>query len=103
MSFLKGCVKVVGSVALGATGVASTLLRTGLSAAGMDELADAVGTIQDGSFNKIQDMWTPDEQKTEEYYEKQADRMMSRAESAARMGEEQRRKYEKMKEQAGKK
>lgn len=97
MGILKGCAKLVGSVALGATGVASAVLRACASGAGMDELADAIGTLQDKSFNTIQDMWTPEEEKTEEYYENQAQKCMDRAETAARIGAEKREEYERLK------
>lgn len=102
MGILKGCAKIVGSVVLGATGVASSVLRACASGAGMDEIADAIGNIQDKSFDKIQDMWTPDEEKTEEYYEKQCEKSISRQESATRIGEQKRREIERMKEKAGK-
>ena len=100
MGILKTGLKLVGSAALGTAGVASAILRTAASAAGSDELADAIGSIQDASFNKIQDMWTPDEKKTEAYYERQDERSMERAESAARSGEAKRRDYERMKAKA---
>ena len=98
MGVLKTGLKVVGSAALGAAGIASTILRGVASAAGSEELADAIGSIQDKSFETIRDMWTPDEEKTEAYYEAQAERSMERAESAARIGEQKRREYERMKE-----
>ena len=42
MGILKTGLKLVGSVALGATGVASTVLRGMVSATGNDGLADAI-------------------------------------------------------------
>ena len=102
MGFLKTGLKVVGSAALGAAGIASTILRGVANAAGADELADVIGSVQDKSFETIRDMWTPDEEKTEKYYEAQAERSMDRAESAARFGEAKRREYERMKEQTEK-
>ena len=100
MGILKTGLKIVGSAALGVTGVASTLLRTAASAAGSDELADMIGSVQDASFNKIQDMWTPDENKDDAYYERQCARSEERAESAARIGEAKRQEYEQLKERA---
>lgn len=100
MGILKTGLKLVGSVALGATGVASTILCTAASAAGADELADVIGSIQDASFNKIQDMWTPDEEKDDSYYERQEEKQMERRESAARSGETKRNEYERMKAKA---
>lgn len=98
---MKTGLKLAGSAALGAAGIASAILRTAASAAGSDELADTIGSIQNKSFDKIQDMWTPDEEKTEEYYERQAEKRVTRAEQAARLGEEKRREYERMKESSG--
>ena len=98
MGILKTGLKLVGSVALGTVGVASTILRTAANAAGSDGLADAIGNIQDKSFDTIRDMWTPEDKKTEEYYEAQAERSMERTENAARNGEIKRREYERMKE-----
>lgn len=97
MGILKTGLKLVGSVALGATGIASTVLRGAASAAGNDELADAIGRVQDGSFEKIRDMWTPEEKKDDAYYDAQAERSISRAESATRRGEQIRREYERSK------
>ena len=102
MGILKGCAKVVGSVVLGTTGVASAVLRAVASGAGMDEVADAIGSVQDKSFDKIQDMWTPDEKKTDEYYENREEKHAERAQTAARIGTEKRQEYERMKERSGK-
>lgn len=100
MGILKTGLKLIGSAALGTAGIASAILRTAACAAGSDELADAIGSIQDKSFDTIRDMWTPDEAKNEEYYEAQAERSIARAENAARTGEAKRREYERMKEKA---
>lgn len=102
MGVLKTGLKLVGSAALGTIGVASTLLRQGAYAVGSDELANFMGSIQDASFNTIQDMWTSDEKKTSGYYEDQMVRSVEREESAARSGEAQRRDYERMKERVEK-
>ena len=98
MGLLKTGLKLVGSAALGAAGVASTVLRTVASAAGSDELADVIGDIQNKSFETIRDMWTAEEEKTEEYFEAREERRVERAENAARLGEQKRREYEHMKE-----
>lgn len=101
MGIIKGVGKVIGTAVLGATGVASTVLRACASGTGMNEVADAIGKIQDKSFDTIQNMWTPDERKTEDYYEAQAQKSIDRAESATRTGEAKRREIERMKEKAG--
>lgn len=98
MEILKTGLKLIGSAALGTAGIASTILRTVASAAGSDELADVIGCIQDASFNKIQDIWTPDEEKDETYYERQDEKSIKRAETAAQLGETKRREYERLKE-----
>ena len=98
MGFLKTGLKIVGSVALGATGVASTVLRGAANVAGAEGLANAIGAIQDKSFETISDMWTPEEEKNEEYYEAQAEKRERRAESSANYGERKRNELEKMME-----
>ena len=100
MGFIKGCLKVAGSAALGAAGVAAAVLRTGAPAVGSDELADAIGSLEDKSFETIRDIWTPEEEKTEKYYEAQAERSARRAESARSSGEAKRREFERLKEKA---
>ena len=100
MGFIKGCLKVAGSAALGAAGIASTVLRTAAHVAGSDELADAIGSIQDKSFETIRDMWTPEEEKTEKYYEAQAERSARSADSARNLVEAKRQEYERMRENA---
>lgn len=98
MSLLKTGLKIAGSAALGTAGIASTILRTAACATGKDELASALGSVQDKSFETIRDMWTPDEKKDEKYYEDQAERCARREESAYRSGEAKRQEYERMKE-----
>ena len=100
MGILKTGLKLVGSAALGTVGVASAVIRQGAYAVGSEELADFVGGIQDASFDTIRDMWTPDEKKTDAYYEAQAERKDARRESAQRSGEAYRRDYERAKEKA---
>lgn len=100
MGILKTGLKLVGSAALGATGLASTILRGCVNAAGMDELAEAIGTVQNKSFDTIQDMWTPDNQKNDEYYEAREEKHFDRADSARRIGESKRREYERLREKA---
>lgn len=97
MGILKTGMKLVGSVALGATGIASTLLRSVACASDNDALADTIGNIEDKCFESIRDMWTPDEKKTEEYYEAKEERSQKRAENAARSGEARRKEYEELK------
>ena len=98
MGLLKFVGKTIGSAALVVTGTASALVRQCAYAAGNDELGDAIGGLQDKSFDTIRDMWTPDEEKDEKYYENQAERSADRTESAIRSGEAKRREYEHLKE-----
>lgn len=102
MGILETGLKLVGSVALGAVGVASTVVRTCASGAGMDGVAEVVGSLQDKSFDTIRDMWTPDEEKNEEYYEQMAERSQQRRENAQRNGQRQREKIEKAREKMNK-
>ena len=98
MGILKFGLKLIGSAALGTAGIASGALRQIANAAGADGLADAIGSIQDKSFNTIQDMWTPDENKDEAYYDNQMEKSADRAESSARSAEKLRSEYELQKE-----
>lgn len=97
MGLLKGALKLAGSAALVATGAAATIVREAAGASGSDVLSDVAGTIQDASFEKIRDMWTPDEKKDDAYYEAQAKRSEHRAEDAERKGSQFRKQYEKEK------
>ena len=97
MGLLKFVGKTIGSAALVVTGTASAIVRQAVYAAGNDELGDAIGKLEDKSFDTIRDMWTPDEKKDEDYYERQVERRADRTESAIRSGEAQRREYERMK------
>jgi len=97
MGLLKGALKLAGSAALAATGAAATLAREAGSATGIDVLTDIAGMAQDASFEKIRDMWTPDEKKDEAYYEAQAKRSERRAVDAEHRGSQFRKQYEKEK------
>lgn len=90
---LKGALKLAGSAALGAAGLAATLAREAGNATRIDVLTGVAGTIQDASFEKIRDMWTPDEKKDEAYYEAQAERSERRAADAERKGKQVRKQY----------
>lgn len=98
MGILKAGLKIVGSTALGTAGVASAILRKCAYAAGSEELANIIGSIEDKSFDTIRDMWTSDDQKNENYYEAQAERQAEREENARRSGEAMKREYDKAKE-----
>lgn len=89
--------KVVGSAALGAAGVAAGVLRSAANATGADGVSELIGKVQDKSLDTVRDMWTPEEEKTDEYYESQAMRSIQRANNAERTGESYRRKYEQAK------
>lgn len=95
MGLLDGTLKLAGSVVLAATGVVATVAREAGNATGIDILTDVAGTIQDASFEKIRDMWTPDDEKDDAYYEAQAERSERRATSAEHTGQQFRKRYEK--------
>lgn len=97
MGLLKGALKLAGSAALAATGIAATVARGALTGIGADEVADLAGMAQDKSLEKIRDMWTPDEKKDDAYYEAQAKRAEDRALTARRGAEQFRQRYEKEK------
>ena len=53
MGIIKGCAKIVGSVVLGATGVASTVLKGVSDTVGLELGSELFGA----SFNGIRNMW----------------------------------------------
>ena len=57
MGILKGCLKVVGTVALGATGVASKILGEVSDVAGFEIGSDLFGMAKDASLDGIRSMW----------------------------------------------
>lgn len=57
MGILKGCAKMIGSVVLGATGVASTVLKGMSDTVGFELGSELFGAVKDGSFNGIRNMW----------------------------------------------
>lgn len=70
MGLLKGALKVAGTTVLGAAGLAAGLagiIAGSGSMPGSDELADVLKTVREASFNRIGDMWTPDEEKDDLY------------------------------------
>ena len=60
MGIIKGCAKVVGSVVLGATGVASTVLKGMFDTVGVELGSEIFGAAKDASFNGIRSMWDSD-------------------------------------------
>ena len=103
MGIFKTGLKIVGSAALGVTGVASSVIRKAAYASGNEGLAEIAGSVVDKSFNTISDMWTPDEKKTEDYYNKQDERSMDRAEMSANSAQAFKREYDRAKVEAEKK
>ena len=67
MGILKTGLKLVGSAALGAAGVASAILQNVAETAGGDGLAELSGAIKTASFNGIRNMWDLDTPAEEEY------------------------------------
>ena len=57
MGIIKGCAKIVGSVVLGATGVASTVLKGVSDTVGLELGSELFGAVKDASFNGIRNMW----------------------------------------------
>ena len=57
MGLLKGCLKVVGSAVLTATGTASAILKGCADATGAEGLSDLLGAAKDASFDGIRNMW----------------------------------------------
>ena len=60
MGIIKTVAKVVGTVALGATGTASTVLKGVADATGVELASEILGAAKDASFNGIRSMWDSD-------------------------------------------
>ena len=67
MGILKGCAKVVGSVVLGATGIASTVLKGMCDTAGVELGSEIFGAAKDASFDAIRNIWDVAPPETKEY------------------------------------
>ena len=60
MGFLKGLAKVVGTTVLGATGVASSVLKGVCDTVGVELGSEIFGAAKDASFNGVRNMWGSD-------------------------------------------
>lgn len=60
MGILKGALKLVGSVALVATGTASTVLKGMSDTVGFELGSELFGAAKNASFNGIRNMWDSD-------------------------------------------
>lgn len=60
MGIIKGCLKLVGSVTLGATGVASTVLKGVCDTVGIGLGSEVFGAAKDASFGGVRKMWDSD-------------------------------------------
>ena len=67
MGILKGCAKIVGSLVLGTTGVASTVLKEMCDTIGVELGSEIFGAAKDASFNGIRNMWDLESPAAEEY------------------------------------
>ena len=61
MGIIKGCLKAVGTVALAATGTASTILKGMSDAMGVELGSELFGAAKDASFDGIRSMWDSEE------------------------------------------
>ncbi len=69
MGFLKGCLKVVGTVGLGAAGAASKVLEEISSAAGIELGEELFGTVKEASKNGIRSMWDDGSETSDKVFE----------------------------------
>lgn len=67
MGIIKGIGKVLGTTVLGATGVASTVLKEMCDTVGVDIGSEIFGAAKDASFNGIRNMWGAEPPEEEEY------------------------------------
>ena len=57
MGIIKGCAKLVGTVLLGATGTASTILKGVSDTVGFELGSELFGAAKDASFNGVRSIW----------------------------------------------
>lgn len=57
MGILGGCAKVLGSVVLGAAGVASSVLKGASDTVGLELGSELFGAAKDASFNGMRKIW----------------------------------------------
>ena len=67
MGIIKGIGKVLGTTVLGATGVASTVLKEMFDTAGVEVGSEIFGAAKDASFNGIRNIWGAEPPAEEEY------------------------------------
>lgn len=61
MGIIKGCAKLVGSIVLGTTGIASSVLKGVSDTVGLELGSELFGAVKDASFNGIRNMWDSDD------------------------------------------
>jgi hypothetical protein len=61
MGILGGCAKLLGSVVLGATGVASSVLKGVSDTVGLELGSEVFGAAKDASFNGMRKIWDSEE------------------------------------------
>lgn len=67
LGIIKGVGKLLGTTVLGATGVASAVLKSVFDTAGVDVGSEVFGAVKDASFNGIRNMWDIEAPEAEEY------------------------------------
>ena len=67
MGIIKGIGKVLGTTVLGATGVASTVLKGMFDTVGVELGSEIFGAAKDASFNGIRNMWDVEPAQEEVY------------------------------------
>lgn len=67
MGIIKGIGKVLGTTVLGATGVASTVLKGMFDTAGVEIGSEIFGAAKEASFNGIRNIWGVEPPVEEEY------------------------------------
>lgn len=73
MGIIKGIGKVLGTAVLGATGVASTVLKGVFDTAGVELGSEVFGAAKDASFNGIRNMWGSESSEEEYVTEEEAE------------------------------
>ena len=75
MGIIKGIGKVLGTTVLGATGVASTVLKGIFDTAGVEIGSEIFGAAKDASFNGIRSIWGAEPPEADVYLSEEEERV----------------------------
>ena len=85
MGIIKGIGKVLGTTILGATGVASAVLKGMCDTVGVEIGSELFGAAKDASFSGIRNMWVGEEPEPAEYLTEEDERIAGIKEEIRKM------------------